>query len=127
MPVTAQAFAAGAIGADHVDLLTRAAGEGRHRLFARDEAVLVAQCEELTYGQAVKAIQYWCRRPNAEVDHDGTPPPKPSTLGLHTGFDGTVSATSGWTHRWGHRQRSVTPDRTRPVPPTSATGDPHHE
>ena len=31
MPVTAEAFAAGRIGTDHVDLLARAAGEGRHR------------------------------------------------------------------------------------------------
>ncbi len=38
MPVTAEAFAAGRIGTDHVDLLARAAGEGRHELFARDEA-----------------------------------------------------------------------------------------
>ena len=30
MPQTAEALAAGAIGTDHVDLLARAAGEGRH-------------------------------------------------------------------------------------------------
>ena len=91
MPATAEAFAAGRIGTDHVDLLTRAAGEGRHELFARDEPVLVAQCEELTYGQVVKAIQYWCQRADAELDHDGTPPPKPGSLRMHTGFDGTVT------------------------------------
>ena len=90
MPLTAEAFAAGTIGTDHVDLLARAAGEGRHHLFARDEAVLVAQCEELTYGQATKAIQYWCQRADAELDHDGTPPPKPGSLRISTGFDGTV-------------------------------------
>ena len=60
-------------------------------LFARDEAVLVAQCEELTFGQVVKAIRYWCQRADAELDHDGTPPPKPGSLRLHTSFDGTVS------------------------------------
>ena len=91
MPVTAEAWAAGELGADHVDLLAAAAGGGRGQLFARDEAVLVAQCGELTFGQVVKAIQYWCQRADAELDHDGTPPPKPSTLRLHTGFDGTVT------------------------------------
>ena len=60
-------------------------------MFARDEALLVAQCGELTYGQAVKAVRYWCLRADAELDRDGTPPPKPSTLRLHTGFDGTVT------------------------------------
>ena len=82
MPATAEAFAAGRIGTDHVDLLARAAGEGRHELFARDETVLVAQCEELTYGQVVKAIQYWCQRADAELDHDGTPPPEAGSLRL---------------------------------------------
>ena len=92
MPATAEAFAA---------------GRDRHRprrparpappakaateLFARDEEMLVAQCEELTYGQVVKAIQYWCQRADAELDHDGPPPPKPGSLRLHTGFDGTVT------------------------------------
>ena len=91
MPATAEAFAAGRIGTDHVDLLARAAGEGRHELFVRDEEMLVAQCVELTFGQVVKAIQYWCQRADAELDHDGTPPPKPGSLRLHTGFDGIVT------------------------------------
>ena len=90
MPLTAEALAAGSIGTDHVDLLARAAGDGRHDLFARDEAVLVIQCEELTYGQATKAIQYWCHRADAELDRDGTPPPKPGSLRISTGFDGGV-------------------------------------
>ena len=34
MPLTAEALAAGSIGTDHVDLLARAAGDGRHDLFA---------------------------------------------------------------------------------------------
>ena len=91
MPVTTEAFAAGEIGTDHADLLTAAAGDGRHQLFTRDEAVLVTHCEELTFGQAAKAIQYWCQRADAELDRDGPPPPKPGTLRLHTGFDGIVT------------------------------------
>lgn len=90
MSLTAEALAAGAIGTDLVDLLAGAAREGRHHLFARDEAVLVTQCEELTYGQASKAIRYWCHRADAELDRDGTPPPKPASLRISTGFDGTV-------------------------------------
>ena len=54
-------------------------------------AVLVGQCDELTFGQVVKAIQYWCQRADAELDHDGTPPPKPGSLRINTGFDGTVT------------------------------------
>ena len=91
MPFTAQAWTAGELGADHVDLLAGAAGGGRHELFARDETVLVAQCGELTFAQVVKAVRYWCLRADAELDHDGTPPPNPGSLGLHTGFDGTVT------------------------------------
>ena len=34
MPLTAEALAAGSIGTDHVDLLARAAGDGRNDLFA---------------------------------------------------------------------------------------------
>ncbi|HEV2929146.1 MAG TPA: DUF222 domain-containing protein, partial [Propionibacteriaceae bacterium] len=91
MPVTTEAWAGGEIGADHVDLLAGAAGGGRGELFARDEALLVSQCAELTFGQVVKTVRYWCQRADAELDRDGTPPPKPGTLRLHTGFDGTVS------------------------------------
>ena len=36
-------------------------------------------------------MRYWCQRADAELDRDGTPPPKPGSLRLHTGFDGTVS------------------------------------
>jgi hypothetical protein len=91
MPATTKAWAGGEIGTDHVDLLTGAASGGRGELFARDEALLVGQCAELTFGQAVKTVRYWCQRADAELDRDGTPPPKPGTLRLHTGFDGTVS------------------------------------
>ncbi len=58
MPATTQAWADGEIGTDHVDVLAGAAGGGRADLFARDEALLVSQCAELTFGQAVKAMRY---------------------------------------------------------------------
>ena len=90
MPVTAAVWAAGEIGPDHVELLADAAS-GRAELFARDEAMLVAHCEELTWGQAVKALRYWTFRADAELDRDGTPPPRASSLRLSTTFDGTVS------------------------------------
>jgi Domain of unknown function (DUF222) len=90
MPLAAEAFAAGDVGPEVVDVLATARN-GRHELFARDEALLVTHCEELTFTQAVKVVQYWCQRADAELDRDGPPPPKPSTLRLGTGFDGTVS------------------------------------
>jgi hypothetical protein len=89
MPLTAEAFTAGDLGPDVVDVLA-AARNDRNELFARDEALLVTHCAELTFTQAVKMIQYWCQRADAELDRDGAPPPKPSTLRLRTGFDGTV-------------------------------------
>ena len=91
MPSTAQAWAAGELGADHVDLLADAAGKGRGDLFRRDEAVRVNDCMDLTWGQAVKAVRYWTFRADAELNVDGTPPPPPSSLRISTTFGGTVT------------------------------------
>ncbi len=91
MPATAEAWAAGELGADHVDLLADAASNGRGDLFHRDETMLVDHCVELTWGQVVKAVRYWTFRADAELNRDGTPPPPPSSLRLSTTFDGTVS------------------------------------
>ena len=90
MPLTANAWTFGEIGADHVDLLA-AAAHGRDELFARDEVMLLNHCDTLTFGQTVKAVRYWCCRADAELDRDGTPPPPPSTLRVSTTFDGAVS------------------------------------
>ena len=90
MPVTAQAWAAGE-SAPTTSTCSPAPPARARRVFARDEAMLVAQCEELTFGQAVKTVQYWCQRADAELDRDGPPPAKPTTLRLHTGIDGTVN------------------------------------
>jgi hypothetical protein len=91
MPATAEAWASGELGADHVDLLADAASSGRGDLFRRDEAVLVNQCVELTWGQAVKVVRYWTFRADAELNVDGTPPPPVSSLRISTTFDGTVA------------------------------------
>jgi hypothetical protein len=91
MPAATRAWAGGEIGTDHVDVLAGAAGGGRAELFARDEALLVSQCAELTFCQAVKAMRYWCQRADAELDRDGPPPAKPGTLRLHTWSDGSVT------------------------------------
>ena len=90
MPITAQAWTGGEIGSDHVELLADAAS-GRAELFARDEAVLVGHCTQLTWGQSVKALRYWTFRADAELDRDGTAPPRPGSLRLSTTYDGTVS------------------------------------
>ena len=90
MPITAQAWTDGEIGSDHVELLADAAS-GRAELFARDEAVLVGHCTQLTWGQSVKALRYWTFRADAELDRDGTAPPRPGSLRLSTTYDGTVS------------------------------------
>ena len=90
MPATAAAWAAGEIGADHVELLANAASNGRGDLFTRDENVLVDHCLELTWGQLVKAVRYWTFRADTELDRDGSPPP-PISLRISTTFDGTVT------------------------------------
>ena len=89
MPHT-EAWAAGEVGADHVELLADAASNGRGDLFQRDEAVLVDHCRELTWGQLVKAMRYWTFRADIELNRDGTPPPA-SSLRMSTTFDGTVT------------------------------------
>ncbi|MBA3289479.1 MAG: DUF222 domain-containing protein [Acidimicrobiia bacterium] len=91
MPTTAAAWQAGDIGGDHVDLLAHAMGGGRGELFSRDENLLVDQCEQLRYKQATTAVAYWCQRADAELGHDGTPPPADNSLQLGTTFAGTVT------------------------------------
>ncbi len=92
MPATAEAWAEGEIGVDHVELLAEAAGSGRGDLYRRDEAMLVEQCTTLTWGQQVKAIRYWRDRADADLGADGTPPP-PVGLRVSTGFDGSVTGS----------------------------------
>ena len=74
---------------DHVDLLARADQPQRHHLFLRDEHVLVEQCARLRYAQAMRMLDYWSQRADAETD---TPPdPEPAShLHASTTLDGTV-------------------------------------
>ncbi|MFV0309114.1 MAG: DUF222 domain-containing protein [Desertimonas sp.] len=91
MPRAAEAWAAGDIGSDHVDLLRRAAGGGRGDLFARDESLLVEHCATLRFAQATKAVRYWCQRADAELGADGTPPPPEVYARTAVSFQGSVS------------------------------------
>ena len=116
MPATAEAWAAGEVGADHVDLLADAASNGRGDLFRRDETVLVDHCRELTWGQAVKAVRYWTFRADAELNRDGTPPPASSSAHLDRLRRHRHRRLHPRPDRRRHLQRSAPTDRTRPVP-----------
>jgi hypothetical protein len=70
MPNTAAAFAAGEITADHVDLLASANTSGRAAAFATDEATLVEQCQTPWYANAVRVVEYWKHRVDAESTED---------------------------------------------------------
>ena len=97
---------------------------------ARDETVLVAQCGELTFGQVVKAVRLLVparrrrtgpRRDTAAEAVHAEPAQRVRRFDLRR-----LHVEPG--DRWGHSQRSVTPHRTRPVPPRPARqGDPHHQ
>jgi len=67
MPATAAAVAAGDLSLDHVDLLGRANQPWRDAVFADHEPTLVAECAKLRYQQAVRAVDYWCQRADAEA------------------------------------------------------------
>jgi hypothetical protein len=91
MSATAAALTEGRLSPDHVDLLGRADQPHRHDLFTRDEQVLVDQCAELRYSQAVRAVDYWIQRADAECDEGSAPDPSPaSRLHASTTLDGTV-------------------------------------
>ena len=66
MPLTSAAVASGALSTDHVDLFARANRPHRRELFARDEAVLVAACGSMIWDDAVRAVDYWCSRADAD-------------------------------------------------------------
>jgi hypothetical protein len=49
------------------------------------------EAEALTFGQVVKAVQYWCHRADADLDRDGPPPSRENSLRVRTGSDGAVA------------------------------------
>ncbi len=59
MPVVHEAFLAGRLSADVVDLLTRARTTKNKEHFARDEAMLVARLIGMRFATAKKVIAYW--------------------------------------------------------------------
>ncbi|MBK9179758.1 MAG: DUF222 domain-containing protein [Acidimicrobiales bacterium] len=67
MPMTAAAYAAGVISADHVEVLARAGVARTSDAFARDEATLVSHAAKLDFADFVRAVDYW----RIHVDPDG--------------------------------------------------------
>ena len=68
MPSTAAAVARGELSLDHVDLLGRANQPCRAGAFAEHEAVLVAECVRLRFAHAVRIVEYWCQRADAQTN-----------------------------------------------------------
>lgn len=90
MPGTAEATLTGALSLDHVDLLGRASRAPRSALFARDEAILVAECRRLRFGAAVRAVTYWSHRADAALGHEDAPPSEAAALHASSTLDGSV-------------------------------------
>lgn len=93
MPATADEWSAGQIGTDLVDRLAAARVERRAGLFDRDERHLLAQTDGLLFADAEKVLRYWAQHADAELGHDGTPPPPPTGLTHATTIDGIVTGT----------------------------------
>jgi Domain of unknown function (DUF222) len=70
MPATAAAVAAGDLSPGHVDLLARANDGRRRELFADHESVLVERCKRLRFADAVKLVEYWRQRADADSCED---------------------------------------------------------
>jgi hypothetical protein len=91
MPNTAEAFAAGSISSDHVDLLARARSGGREAQFADHEADLVGHCTDLRYSDARRVIEYWRQRADAEAaEFEGERRCEAARLSVSSTLDGTV-------------------------------------
>ena len=92
MPTCAAAIADGSLALDHVDLLGRANQPHRAACFARDERFLVDQVSRVRFAQAVKIVEYWCRRADAATGHDdGEEPAAGAELQVSRTWDGTVA------------------------------------
>jgi hypothetical protein len=89
MPVTAAAFAAGAITRAHVDRLIHAAGNGRDQVFADAEGFLVDAARTLSGFSFDHAVRAWV----LAADDHGSPrdphiPDPTRWLERHRGYDG---------------------------------------
>src|SRR5437660_1377291 len=67
LPVAAEAFAAGEIGAAHVRRLAGARNPRTAELFTRDEAMLVEHARSLTFSAFTRTVEYWLQH----ADPDG--------------------------------------------------------
>jgi hypothetical protein len=91
MPHTAHALAAGKLSVDHVDLLGRANRPWRDTVFADHEATLVEQCTKLRFAQAVRMVDYWCQRADAETaEADAERQRQAAHVHVSPTIDGTV-------------------------------------
>jgi hypothetical protein len=70
MPFTRLAFASASLSVDRIDLLVRTNQPNVHEAFARDEELLVKLVKTLSYDDAVRALQYWSLRADAEGAED---------------------------------------------------------
>jgi hypothetical protein len=59
MPLVEEAWLAGDISADHVDVLAGACSEARRETFARDEKVLLDHTKHLRFRDFWRAVRYW--------------------------------------------------------------------
>ena len=91
MDGTRKAWETGTLSSETVELLIRAASGKRADLFARDEAELLARIDGKLHIDVVKEIRYWCDRADAEVNPDGTPPPRARHLHASATFGGAVA------------------------------------
>lgn len=93
MPLAVTAVMNEEISLDHLDLLGRALTPQRRDRFARDESLLVGHCRTLRFADAVKSVNYWCQRADAEAatesgDDDSSQP------GTGPAIDGHVHASA---------------------------------
>lgn len=93
MPLTARAVLDGRLSLDHFDLLASVNTVERRALFARDEAVLVQECEKLPYFLGRKVVRHWANRADDELEAERAsargPEPERSDLGVADGDPGT--------------------------------------
>jgi len=101
MPVTAVAIAAGSLSIDHLDLLAPARAEHEPH-FQRNEELLVTECSKLLFHQAVRVVEYWKQRVDADgsatdAAHDAAQAHlhASTTLGGTVELDGTLEPIGG--------------------------------
>ncbi|MBI2709477.1 MAG: DUF222 domain-containing protein [Actinobacteria bacterium] len=91
MPVVAEAFRDGRLGADHVDALIHARDGELAEVFARDEAVLVGHAETLGYPEFARALRYWkLLADDTKAERDAGAPSAARRLHVSATFSGLV-------------------------------------